>query len=78
MPARAKKTTEETAEENKLPLNEVFKELDDLIVKMEDEDSLEKTFDMYKKGIELLKTANDSIDRIEKQVKVLDDDGILS
>jgi len=33
---------------------------------------------MYKKGVGLLKEANESIDKIEKQVKVLDEDGILS
>ena len=33
---------------------------------------------MYKKGIGLLKDADASIDKIEKQVKVLDEDGILS
>ena len=59
-------------------MNEVFAELDELIEKMENEDSLEKTFDMYKKGVGLLKDANESIDKIEKQVKVLDEDGILS
>ena len=68
----------ETSEESRKPLNEVFAELDELIEKMENEESLEKTFDMYKKGVSLLKDANESIDRIEKQVKVLDEDGILS
>ncbi len=80
MPGRAKskEPSVEAVEESKKPLNEVFAELDELIEKMETEDSLEKTFDMYKKGISLLKDANESIDRIEKQVKVLDEDGILS
>jgi exodeoxyribonuclease VII small subunit len=64
--------------ENKKPLNEVFSELDEIIEGMETEDSLEKTFEMYKKGVALLKEASESIDRIEKQVKVLDEDGILS
>ncbi len=79
MPARAKdKDAVVDASESKKPLNEVFAELDEIIEKMESEDSLEKTFDMYKKGVSLLKDANESIDKIEKQVKVLDDDGILS
>lgn len=65
-------------EENKKPLNEVFSELDEIIENMETEDSLEKTFEMYKKGVTLLKEASLSIDKIEKQVKVLDEDGILS
>ena len=51
---------------------------DELVEKMSSEESLEKTFDMYQKGVTLLRSANDSIDRIEKQVKVLDDEGFLS
>ena len=80
MAARTKsnETETETSTESRKPLNEVFAELDELIEKMENEDSLEKTFDMYKKGVGLLKDANESIDKIEKQVKVLDEDGILS
>ncbi len=79
MPAKAKanEVLKETSDDKK-PLNEVFSELDEIIEKMESEDSLEKTFDMYKKGVSLLKDANESIDKIEKQVKVLDDDGFLS
>ena len=80
MAARTKSNEPETeaSTESRKPLNEVFAELDELIEKMENEDSLEKTFDMYKKGVGLLKDANESIDKIEKQVKVLDEDGILS
>ena len=75
-----KKNAAATAEKEKdqKPLQEVFAELDELIVKMGSEESLEKTFDMYQKGVTLLRSANDSIDRIEKQVKVLDDEGFLS
>ncbi len=62
----------------KKSLNEIFEELDGLLQSMEQEDSLEKSFALYKQGVELVKQANDSIDKIEKQVKVLDEDGILA
>lgn len=52
--------------------------MDALLQSMEQEDSLEKSFALYKQGVELVKQANDSIDKIEKQVKVLDEDGILA
>ena len=75
-----KKSAADAAEKEKeqKPLQEVFAELDELVEKMSREESLEKTFDMYQKGVTLLRSANDSIDRIEKQVKVLDDEGFLS
>ncbi|MDY6305327.1 MAG: exodeoxyribonuclease VII small subunit [Oribacterium sp.] len=72
------KGTASESKEKKLTLSETFEALDTLIKDMEKEQSLEKTFDMYKKGIGLLKDADASIDKIEKQVKVLDEDGILS
>ena len=41
-------------------------------MKMEGEESLEKSFAIYEKAVSLLKEANSSIDRIEKQVRILD------
>ena len=75
-----KKTAAAAAGQDELrkPLQDFFQELDALLEQMGSEESLEKTFDMYQKGVTLLKSANESIDRIEKQVKVLDDDGFLS
>lgn len=76
--AAAAAEKEKEQEQKQKPLQEVFAELDELITKMSSEESLEKTFDMYQKGVTLLRSANESIDRIEKQVKVLDDEGFLS
>ena len=56
----------------KKDLNEIFENLDGLLEKMEGEDSLEKSFAIYQKAVSLLKEANESIDQIEKQVKLLD------
>ena len=78
-------TEEKKAEEQKLKkaekeqkekkdLNEIFENLDGLLEKMEGEDSLEKSFAIYQKAVSLLKEANDSIDQIEKQVKLLDNE----
>ena len=78
MPVKKTVAAAADKEEAKKPLQEVFQELDALLEQMGSEESLEKTFGMYQKGVSLLKSANESIDRIEKQVKVLDDDGFLS
>lgn len=56
-------------------LDQVFEELDQVIRDMEGEASLEESFRMYHQGMDLLKVCNDKIDRIEKQILVLDEEG---
>ncbi|EDK24652.1 exodeoxyribonuclease VII, small subunit [[Ruminococcus] torques ATCC 27756] len=54
----------------------MFKDLEELIGKMENEEiTLEQTFDLYNNGMELLKKCNLSIDEVEKKVLVLDENG---
>ena len=62
----------EKEQKEKKDSNEIFENLDGLLEKMEGEDSLEKSFAIYQKAVSLLKEANESIDQIEKQVKLLD------
>lgn len=59
-------------------LEQMFEMLDDTVGKMETEDlSLEETFQLYHKGMELLKNCNDKIDQVEKKILVLDEEGGL-
>ena len=52
-----------------------FKELDEILEKMQDEDvSLDESFEMYKKGIEIVKDSNEQIEKIEKQIEVLEEE----
>ena len=37
--------------------------------------SLEETFDLYHKGMNMLKSCNDKIDKVEKKMLILDDKG---
>lgn len=70
--------TEETAEdtEQRENLEEMFQDLEKVIMAMEDSDvTLEKSFDLYNRGMELLKMCNRTIDEVEKKVLVLDEDG---
>ena len=62
----------EKEQKEKKDLNEIFENLDGLLEKMEGEESLEKSFAIYQQAVSLLKEANESIDQIEKQVKLLD------
>ena len=59
-------------------IEEVFQELDTLAAKLEDsETSLEDSFRLYKKGMELLKYCSDRLDTVEKKMLQMDEDGTL-
>ncbi len=66
------------AAKNELTLEEAFARLEEVTRMLEDEEiSLEQSFDVYRKGMELLKYCSDSIDRVEKKVLVLNGEGKL-
>lgn len=57
-------------------LEEMFTQLESVIKTMEQGDvSLEETFDLYYKGMNMLKSCNDKIDKVEKKMLILDDKG---
>lgn len=57
-------------------LEELFVQLEDAIRKMEKEDiSLEVSFSLYHKGMDMLKLCNEKIDKVEKKMLVLDEEG---
>lgn len=59
-------------------LEQMFEMLEETVGKMETEElSLEETFRLYYKGMELLKNCNDKIDQVEKKILVLDEEGEL-
>ena len=68
-------------EENKeksFSLEDTFEELEKVVEKLESSDiSLEESFVSYKKGIEMVESCNHYIDRIEKKVMVLNEEGEL-
>ena len=52
-----------------VPIEESLKELDGIVEKLESRDiSLEESFAMYQKGMELLKQCSSKIDRVEKKM----------
>lgn len=63
------------SEENKT-LEVAFEELENIIKELEEEDiTLEESFKLYQDGMELLKHCNGSIDKVEKQLIVLGENG---
>lgn len=57
-----------------MSLEEAFESIEDMLSKLKDGAvSLEDSFALYKEGMELLKVCSDKIDRVEKQVQVLEE-----
>lgn len=64
----------ESHTEKKLSLEESFELLNECVQKMEEEDlSLEESFSVYAKGMELVKNCSNMIDKIEKDVIILEE-----
>ena len=58
-------------------LEAVFQELDEVVKKLEGEGvSLEESFQLYHKGMDLLKVCNEKIDTVEKKMMILDENGV--
>ncbi len=57
-------------------LETVFEQLDEIVGKLEGENvSLEESFKLYHKGVDLLKVCNEKINTIEKKMLILDENG---
>ena len=63
-------------EKKKLSLEEAFEKLETVIETLErPETSLEESFQSYKEGVSLVQLCNEQIDRVEKEVRVLSQEG---
>lgn len=61
---------------NKIGIEDNFKKLDDIVKELENSEiSLEESFNLYKDGIKLIKECNDSIDKVEKELIILNEIG---
>ena len=59
-------------------LEEAFAKFEETVEVLEREDiSLEESFKEYQKGMELLKKCSETIDRVEKKVLILNENGGL-
>ena len=64
--------------DNEKNIEDVFQELDVIAEKLESSDtSLEDSFRLYKKGMELLKFCSSRLDTVEKKMLQMDEDGTL-
>lgn len=64
--------------DNEKNIEDVFQELDVIAEKLESSDtSLEDSFRLYKKGMDLLKYCSGKLDTVEKKMLQMDEDGTL-
>ncbi|NLP34218.1 MAG: exodeoxyribonuclease VII small subunit [Clostridiales bacterium] len=62
--------------DKEMKLEEAFERLEHLMTKLENpEVSLEDSFAYYQEGMKLLKLCNDSIDKVEKELIILGENG---
>ena len=62
---------------NELSLEQSFEEIENLMSEMSDNDiSLEESFEKYKLGMDLLKHCGEKIDKVEKQIQILNESDI--
>lgn len=61
-----------------LSLEEAFVQIEDVIANLETEEiTLEQSFQEYNRGMQLLRYCNETIDRVEKKVLQINEDGGL-
>lgn len=64
--------------EKNVSLEEHFKKIEEIIEQMETGDTtLDKSFELYKSGLEEIKSANSILETMEKAMLVLNEDGTL-
>lgn len=62
-----------------ISIEEAFVSLDSILEQLENKDiTLEESFKIYNKGMELLKVCSDKIDTVEKKMLQIDDNGELN
>ncbi len=64
--------------EQELSLEEAFAQIEETIGHLEEEETtLEESFQAYQQGMKLLQYCNEKIDKVEKQVLLINEDGEL-
>ena len=64
--------------EKKVSLEERFEHIEEIIEQMENGDiTLDKSFELYKNGLEEIKAANAMLETIEKAMLVMNEEGNL-
>lgn len=69
---------EQENNKQEMGLEERFAAIESILDQMEDENvTLDESFELYKKGMEQMKAANQALDQIEKAMLVMNESGEL-
>ena len=69
---------EQKNNKKEMGLEERFAAIELILDQMEDENvTLDESFELYKKGMEQMKAANQALDQIEKAMRVMNESGEL-
>lgn len=69
---------EQKNNKKEMGLEERFAAIESILDQMEDENvTLDESFELYKKGMEQMKAANQALDQIEKAMLVMNESGEL-
>ncbi|MBQ9420398.1 MAG: exodeoxyribonuclease VII small subunit [Lachnospiraceae bacterium] len=61
--------------ESRLTIEESFARLDAILEQMEDEETgLEDSFKLYEEGLKLIRHAESGIDKVEKKIRILNEE----
>lgn len=61
--------------ETKKTIEENFEEIENIIKEMQEEDvTLDKSFELYNNGINLVRDCSAQIDKIEKQIQIINEE----
>lgn len=72
------KQQEQVEETEQISLEEAFEQIEEVIAHLETEEiTLEESFQEYNRGMKLLHKCNEAIDRVEKKVLQINEDGGL-
>ncbi|MBQ1423964.1 MAG: exodeoxyribonuclease VII small subunit [Lachnospiraceae bacterium] len=72
--AKTIKTAVAEEAEKSLSIEESFARLDEILEKMEDEETgLEDSFRLYEEGLRLIRHAESGIDKVEKKIRILNE-----
>lgn len=78
MSNKIKEDTDNINIEHELSLEEAFEQIENVIGQLEEEDiTLEESFKAYQEGMKLIGFCNGKIDKVEKQVLKINENGEL-